>query len=206
VPTLGAHGTAAPLARGVPRPWMHRSQRSRPRHRTLVNCRKLPPRDDSREKCASDWEDLRILVSRTRDRGMRCARAARTPRGGFAVVATTHIANLLVLRFAPRARMGRSGPRLLSLDAGVTGAARRAVDASDGSASTACFASMWHPPLRRSGGVFRDSARAKTQATCGFAAGRLIIQTPCRVTGRHTRTPSSAGFRLPRAMCCAQRG
>jgi len=112
---------------------------------------------------------------RTRDRGMRRARAARAPRVGFAVVATTHIANLLVLRFAPRARMGRSGLRLLSLDAGVTGAARRAIVGSDGSASTACFASMWHPPLRRSGGVFRHSACSKTQATCGFAAGRLII-------------------------------
>ena len=117
----------------------------------------ITTRDDSQEKCASDWEDLRILGSRTRDRGMRRARAARAPRVGFAVVATTHIANLLALRFAPRARMGRSGPRLLSLDAGVTGAARRAVDASDGSASTACFASMWHPPLRRSGGVLRGN-------------------------------------------------
>jgi len=56
-------------------------------------------------------------------------------------VATTLVANLLV-RFAPRARMGRSGPRLLSLDACVTGAARRTVVGSDGSASTACFASM----------------------------------------------------------------
>jgi hypothetical protein len=118
---------------------MHGSQQSRPRRRTLVNCCNLPPRDDSQEKCASDWEDLRILVLRTRDRGMRRARAARAPRVGFAVVATTHIANLLVLRFAPRARMGRSGLRLLSLDACVTDAARRAVVGSDGSAR---FASM----------------------------------------------------------------
>jgi hypothetical protein len=56
----------------------------------------------------------------------------------------------------------------------ATGPSGRAVDASVGSASTACFASMWHPPLQRSGGdLCRDVTRRRRPKADGFGTGPL---------------------------------
>jgi hypothetical protein len=85
--------------------------------------------------------------------------------------------------------------------AGGTGPSGRAVDASDGSASTACFASMWHPPLRGSGGVLGGNVTGRRRRQTG---GVLYGN----VTGRRRRQAggvlcgNGTGRRRPKAGGC----
>ena len=74
----------------------------------------------------------------------------------------------MVVRFAPRARMGRSGPRLLSLDAGVTGAARILVEIGSNG-------------LLRSG--LHKVGRGKIGKTLP-QVNRIVLNRQCRVLGK----------------------
>jgi hypothetical protein len=127
----------------------HRSPPTTGQRRLVSECHRSPPAKGRRVPRASERSEEAVLAEL-----LEFTTARRASRGGPVIHAI--------------ARFGA---------AGGTGPLGRAVDASDGSASTACFASTWHPPLQGSGGVLGGdvTGRRRRQASgvlCGNVKGR----------------------------------
>ena len=160
--------TAAPLARGFPRPGMHGSQQSRPRRRTLVNCCSLPPAMTVKRNVLQIGKICEFLSRAPVIGG--CGVPEQRGRRALGLQSWRRRTSPTCLCCASLRARGwgdRGCGCSLSMRAGPARGARRAVDASDGSASTACFASMWHPPLRRSGGVLRGNVTQRRRPKAG---------------------------------------